>query len=71
MSERIKRGVLVYDEMHGMVCHGGHPDTICSRHLRTVTADGAVTYTLHAQPTESGSYLYVCPDCGASAWSGV
>jgi hypothetical protein len=64
----VKRGEITYDGEVGHVC-------TCTRRVvgdttkhyvyaRTVDVDRSV------EPTESGSWWYVCSRCGAGAWSG-
>lgn len=71
-AKQQKRGSIVYDELHGHVCtcaelppHRDDDGEIAFPNYRhTVAVDRSV------EPTEGGSYYYVCSGCGAGAWSG-
>jgi hypothetical protein len=71
MATKQKRGEITYSDQFGHVCtcteavtYGaeGYPES--PSYLPTVDADRSV------EPTEGGSWYYVCSRCGAGAWSG-
>lgn len=64
------RGEITYDEQAG-----GHVCT-CTRHVVGQTTKHyaykpTVAIDPDVEPTESGSWWYVCSRCGAAAWSGA
>lgn len=64
-----KRGSITYDSEYGHVCTCtqrvvGHT-TMHYEYKNTVIVDPSV------EPTESGSWWYVCEACGAGQWSGM
>jgi hypothetical protein len=65
-------GKITYDSEYGHVCS-------CSEELHSASGEDGEGYYTYArtvnvcrdiEPTESGSWLYACSDCGATAWSG-
>lgn len=64
---------ITYDSEHGHVCTCSElepfrdetGEAIAPNYRHTVEPDRTV------EPTDSGSWLYVCKACGASAWSGL
>lgn len=68
----VKRGQITYDDQCGHVC-------TCTLMLSTPLAYEAqrplysptVRVAPDVEPTESGSYWYVCMRCGAGGWSGA
>lgn len=69
MDTTTRRGSITYDSEYGHVC-------TCSAFVDDVAYAPHTTYqhTVAAdrdiEPTDSGSYYYVCARCGASGWSG-
>lgn len=66
-----RRGQITYDDQHGHVCtctqaveYDEHGEPREPSYLPTVAVARDV------EPTESGSYWYVCSRCGAGGWSG-
>lgn len=73
MSARTReRHAVVYDSEHGHVCtcselepyRDDSGEAIAPNYRHTVEVDRST------EPTETGSWLYFCTRCGASAWSG-
>ena len=81
MSGKTKvRGQITYDDYFGHVCTcaerversnvQGFGDETAYTMERPVY-DPTVHVAREIEPTESGSYWYVCERCGAGAWSGL
>lgn len=71
MTTRTARGEITYDDQHGHVC-------TCTERVHR-DSDGMPSYATYRptvavdrsiEPTESGSWFYVCSRCGAGRWSG-
>ena len=71
MTSKAKvRGTITYVEEYGHVCTcTAFVDDVAyaphTTYQNTVSADRSI------EPTESGSYWYVCSRCGAGGWSGL
>jgi len=71
MSTQTECGRIIYDSEHGHVC-------TCSQSGIYFDSDGnayeeyehTVRVDRDTEPTNSGSWFYVCERCGAGAWSG-
>lgn len=72
IKQRRQSGEIRYDDQFGHVCtcteavdydSEGYPEH--ASYLPTVAADRRI------EPTESGSWYYVCSRCGAGSWSGA
>ena len=64
----MRYGKIEYDSRFGHVCtctETEGPDP-----LDAPTYDPTVGVDRSQEPTEGGSYFYVCSRCGAGAWSG-
>jgi hypothetical protein len=68
-----KRGHLVYDdEGGGLVCTCTQVVTLDDDGSpEHVEFDPTVQIDRSVEPTESGSWWFVCTRCGAAGWSGV
>lgn len=65
--------MITYDDRCGHVCTCAELEPIRDTDGEAVMPDYAPT--VHAvrevEPTETGSWLYECERCGATAWSGL
>lgn len=65
------RNEITYDEEYGHVCTCTRATTYDSEGYPEQPSYDNTVHVVHTvEPTESGSYLYSCDRCGATAWSG-
>ncbi len=68
-SVAARRGAITYDDQYGHVC-------TCTAFVDDVAYAPHTTYQpsvdvdRSVEPTDGGSYYYICSRCGAGAWSG-
>lgn len=77
MSDKTKvRGHITYDSEYGHVCtcsetlHPYYESGLRTNYFQSAY-DNTVRVARDVEPTESGSYWYVCERCGAGGWSGL
>jgi len=65
----MRRGTIIYDDRYGHVC-------TCTQRVAGSTTryhvyTRSVDVVRDVEPTQTGSWLYACKRCGATAWSGL
>lgn len=65
------RGEILYDDQYGHVCScTAKVERDDGGELIHTSFDPTVRVDRSVEPTQGGSWWYVCSRCGAGAWSG-